>query len=196
MGNCGRQCIGLMGGSFNPAHSGHKMVAELALKRLRLNKIWWLVSPQNPLKSAQDMAMLKDRANLARQVARNPNIIVSTIESQLGTQYTIDILCILKKRYPKTRFVWIMGADNFIQFPEWKDWDKIARLVRIAVFDRPGFSLLALSGKMAHRFSAYRIYERQSSHLRRLRPPAWIFHHTLLNQCSATRIRSARMQSL
>lgn len=192
MGNCNNQFIGLMGGSFNPAHSGHKMISELAIKRLRLNRLWWLVSPQNPLKGASDMAPLDDRVNTAQQIANNPKIEVTKIETYLGTQYTVDLLLILKRRFPRTKFVWVMGADNLAQLSKWKDWEKIIANVRIAIFDRPSFSLQALSGKIARRFIRYRLYERQSLCLMHTQPPAWIFYHTNLNNISATRLRSNR----
>ena len=190
-----KQYIGLMGGSFNPAHSGHKLISELAIKRLSLDKLWWLVSPQNPLKPKADMAGIEERVQNAVKVSGNPKIKVMTIESYLNTQYTIDILEILTQRFPSTRFVWIMGADNLVQFSEWKDWEKIASLVRIAVFDRPNFSLKSLASKMPKRFFRNRLRERQGLALRNKFPPAWIFFHTNLSHISATKIRSETISS-
>ena len=190
-----KQYIGLMWVSFNPAHSGHKLISELAIKRLSLDKLWWLVSPQNPLKPKADMAGIEKRVQNAVKVSGNPKIKVMTIESYLNTQYTIDILEILTQRFPGTRFVWIMGADNLVQFSEWKDWEKIASLVRIAVFDRPNFSLKSLASKMPRRFFRNRLRERQGLALRNKFPPAWIFFHTNLSHISATKIRSETISS-
>ena len=190
-----KQCIGLMGGSFNPAHSGHKLISELAIKRLSLDKLWWLVSPQNPLKPKDDMAGIEERVQHAVKVSGHTKIKVMTIESYLNTQYTIEILEILTQRFPSTRFVWIMGADNLVQFSEWKDWEKIASLVRIAVFDRPNFSLKSLASKMPRRFFRNRLRERQGLALRNKFPPAWIFFHTNLSHISATKIRSETISS-
>ena len=188
-GDCRGQRIGLMGGSFNPAHDGHRMIAELALKRLRLHRVWWLVSPQNPLKSPADMAPLEDRLAQGR-VARNPRIEVTALEAELGTTYTADTLRLLRKRFPSTRFVWIMGADNLLQMASWRAWPSILRSVGVAVFDRPSYALKALSGQTARRFARFRVPERQGRVLTRRRPPVWVFHHTLLNPVSATHIRT------
>jgi nicotinate-nucleotide adenylyltransferase len=183
------QTIGLLGGSFNPAHAGHKMITVFALKRLRLNTIWWLVSTQNPLKSKTGMKPLIDRLNTARSVANHPKVSVKPIEFQFNTLYTADTISTLKKRYRQTKFVWIMGADNLAQFTEWKDWNKIATMVPIAVFNRPGYSQKALSSRMARRYSGRRISECKSVLLAKLTPPRWLFVHTLLNPISSTRIR-------
>ena len=185
-----RQTIGLMGGSFNPAHSGHRLISELAIKRLRLNKVWWLVSPQNPLKSSAGMASINERVQNAVKVSRNPRIKVMTVESSLNTQYTVDLLKILAKRFSSARFIWIMGADNLLQFSEWKNWEEITSLVRIAIFDRPNFSLKSLAADMPRRFSGNRLREREGLLLKYKKPPAWIFFHSNLNYISATKIRS------
>ncbi|MDE0808606.1 MAG: nicotinate-nucleotide adenylyltransferase [Alphaproteobacteria bacterium] len=186
------QRIGLMGGSFNPAHEGHRMIAELALKRLRLHRVWWLVSPQNPLKPSTEMAPMRARVAQALALRKDPRIEVTTLEADLGTRYTADTLAALRKRFPHTRFVWIMGADNLAQMPAWRDWSYILRTVLVAVFDRPTYSLKALSGKTARRFARSRVPERRGSVLTRRRPPAWIFHHTLLNPVSATQMRKRK----
>lgn len=181
--------IGLMGGSFNPAHEGHVMIAELALKRLGLHRVWWLVSPQNPLKSATDMAPMEVRVAQAKAIATDPRIEVTTVEADLGTRYTADTIRALRKRFPGTRFVWVMGADNLAQMPAWRDWTYILNTVGVAVFDRPTYSLRALSGRTARRFARFRLPERKARLLAMHRPPAWVFHHTLLNPISATQIR-------
>ena len=185
-----KQTIGLMGGSFNPAHSGHRLISELAIKRLGLNKVWWLVSPQNPLKPSAGMANIKERVQNAVKISRNPKIKVMTVESFLDTQYTADLLKILSKRFSSTRFIWIMGADNLLQFSEWKNWEEITSLVRIAIFDRPNFSLKSLAADMPRRFSGNRLREREGLLLKYRKPPAWIFFHSNLSHISATKIRS------
>ena len=190
IGATSKQTIGLMGGSFNPAHSGHRLISELAIKRLRLNKVWWLVSPQNPLKSSAGMASIKERVQNAVKISRNPRIKVMTVESSLNTQYTVDLLKILSKRFSSARFIWIMGADNLLQFSEWKNWEEITSLVRIAIFDRPNFSLKSLAADMPRRFSGNRLREREGLLLKYKKPPAWIFFHSNLNHISATKIRS------
>tara|TARA_B100000214_G_scaffold63295_1_gene41572 strand:+ start:2450 stop:3106 length:657 start_codon:yes stop_codon:yes gene_type:complete len=190
IGATSKQTIGLMGGSFNPAHSGHRLISELAIKRLGLNKVWWLVSPQNPLKSSAGMASIKERVQNAVKISRNPRIKVMTIESSLNTQYTVDLLKILSKRFSSARFIWIMGADNLLQFSKWKNWEEITSLVRIAIFDRPNFSLKSLAADMPRRFSGNRLREREGLLLKYKKPPAWIFFHSNLNHISATKIRS------
>lgn len=130
---------GLLGGSFNPAHAGHRRITLFAIAALGLDEVWWMVSPGNPLKPAADMAPLAARVRSARAMSRNARIRVTAIEQALGTRYTIDSLRALKRRYPKRRFVWLMGADNLAQFHHWKDWRSIAREMPIAVIARPGY---------------------------------------------------------
>lgn len=184
--------IGLLGGSFNPAHDGHRHISLFALRRLKLDMVWWLVSPQNPLKSATGMAAFEERLAGARDVARHPNIRVSDIESMLGTRYTVDTLRALRRRHAQHRFVWIMGADNLIQLPAWRDWTTIFDLVPVAVFDRPPYAAKALSGIVAHRYKHCRLPDRAAVRLANCKPPAWVFLHTPLHPESATRIRAAR----
>jgi len=131
--------IGLLGGSFNPAHGGHRRISLFAMKALKLDAMWWLVSPGNPLKDGGDMAPLRARLASARKVARRSRIVPTAIEARLRTRYTVDTLKALRRRYPQYRFIWIMGADNLAQFHRWKDWRGIARLMPIAVMVRPGY---------------------------------------------------------
>lgn len=146
--------IGLLGGSFNPAHIGHLHISKIALRKLNLNQVWWLVSPQNPLKKKDDMMDFGLRLDNAQAVAgNNPKIKVKTIEMEMGTRYTIDTLRRLKLKYPDYEFVWLMGADNLIQFPQWKKWREIIRLVPIHVFDRADHFYKAIGGK------AYQIHK-------------------------------------
>ncbi|MFQ5784659.1 MAG: nicotinate-nucleotide adenylyltransferase [Alphaproteobacteria bacterium] len=184
--------VGLLGGSFNPAHEGHRHISLLALKQLGLDEIWWLVSPQNPLKPAAGMAGFDARLARARAVARHPRITVSDLERRLGCVYTAATLRALTIRYPRILFVWIMGADNLAQIPRWKDWRAIFRLVPVAVFDRPSYSYTALASRAARRFARYRLDPRRAGALARLAPPAWVFVRGRLHAASATEIRAGR----
>ena len=185
--------VGLLGGSFNPAHEGHRMISVEALKRLGLDEVWWLVSPQNPLKPADGMAGLAQRLEAARRVAGHPRIRVTALESALGTQYTAETLRALTCRLPRVSFVWMMGADNLRQIPAWKDWLQIFHLLPVAILDRPSYALGALAGMAARRFSRWRKPERAARSLPGMEPPAWVFLHGPLSPQSATRIRAARI---
>ncbi|MGK2285007.1 nicotinate-nucleotide adenylyltransferase [Pedomonas sp. V897] len=132
--------VGLLGGSFNPAHRGHLHISREALKRLRLDAVWWLVSPQNPLKSADGMAPLAVRLASARAMARDPRIVPTDVERKLGTRYTVDTLEALVALHPGTRFIWLMGGDNLQGFHRWRQWRRIVRVVPIAVLLRPSYS--------------------------------------------------------
>ena len=149
-------CIGLLGGSFNPAHSGHLYVSETARKALGLDYVWWLVTPGNPLKRASELAEMLVRMAGAKRIARRARIKVTDIETRLGTRYTIDTLTALKHRFPGTNFVWLMGSDNLAQFVRWKDWQGIARAVPIVVVRRPGSALASLKSPVTHRFGLAR----------------------------------------
>lgn len=186
----GDRTIGLLGGSFNPAHDGHRHIAETALARLGLDEVWWLVSPQNPLKDANQMMPLVDRLISAAMMARHPAMRVTDLETSLGTTYTAETLRIISAMYPHYRFVWIMGADNLIQIPKWKDWSKIFNTVPIAVFARPTYSVSALSGVAAQRFARRRVSENHARTLARTAAPAWTFIHCRLHTASATAIRA------
>ena len=188
--NSRNRAIGLLGGSFNPAHDGHLMISLIALKRLQLDEVWWLVSPQNPLKSAAGMAPFSERLASARTVATHRRIIVSDIERRLGTYYTRDTLKRLCASRRGQNFVWLMGADNLVQFPKWEGWKEIFNTVPIAIFDRPTYSSRALAGIVATRFADRRIPERDASGLVRRKAPSWVFLHSRLNPVSATEIRA------
>jgi len=186
--------VGLLGGSFNPAHGGHLHISRLAVKALDIDEVWWLVSPQNPLKPSAGMAPFAERLQQARSVAvADRRIRVSDIETNLGTTYTADTVHALRSRAPGTRFVWLMGGDNLAQFPCWERWQEIFRTVSVAVFDRPATSRQALAGKAAHHFARARVVGRRARHLADLTPPAWAFFHTRLDPRSATRIRAERV---
>jgi len=181
--------IGLLGGSFNPAHKGHLHISLVAWRRLDLHEVWWLVSPQNPLKSANATAELDRRMASAEALARHPRLVVTDIETRLGTTYTVDTLRALKSRFPGVHFVWLMGADNLVQLPHWKHWQELMSLVPVAVIDRPGYALKAQLGKAAETFRTARVPETGARSFALSRPPAWIYLHAKLNPMSATAIR-------
>ncbi|MEO1190754.1 MAG: nicotinate-nucleotide adenylyltransferase [Pseudomonadota bacterium] len=185
------QRVGLLGGSFNPAHAGHFHISKEALKRLSLHEIWWLVSPQNPLKSTCGMAPLDQRLAGARRVARHPRIRVTAIETLLESRYTAETLRRLQKRFPGVSFVWLMGADNMIQISRWHDWQSIFRQLPVAVFARPSYSMGASSSKAACRFRDSRLVGGAARGLARRSPPAWAFYRIRLSGLSATRLRQA-----
>ena len=161
---------------------------------LDLDQIWWLVSPQNPLKPVEGMAPFPVRLEGARRLAEaDRRILVTDLESRLGSsRYTADTLKALRRRFPRLRFVWLMGGDNLVQIPRWERWPEIFRTVPIAVFDRPSYSLKALSGAAAKRFARYRVAASDERRLAEMEPPAWVFFHTRRDDRSATRIRSRR----
>jgi len=184
--------IGLLGGSFNPAHEGHRDISLAALAYLGLDEVWWLVSPQNPLKSARGMASFADRLANAKAMADHPRIRVTDIEQELGTRYTADTLRKLVTRFPSYRFVWLMGADNLAQIASWRDWTRIFHLTPIAVFDRPTYTIKALNSLAARRFRRSRRREAALKTLAATPAPAWVFVHHRLNPISATQIRAER----
>ncbi len=190
----GRGAVGLLGGSFNPAHEGHAHIARMALACLGLDEVWWLVSPGNPLKRNDRMAPLPER--FASAAARAAGAMrVTDIEAALGTRYTAEAIKRLRARYPRLRFVWLMGADNLAQIPAWKDWSSIFHTVPVAVFARPHYLERALSGAASARFRDGRLPERAARSLARHRPPAWIFIHSRLVAASASAIRALKRAS-
>ena len=185
--------IGLLGGSFNPAHAGHRHVSLEALKRLGLDEVWWLVSPQNPLKTDDGMEPLATRVARARQiVGRHPRIRIDAPELVLGTRYTLDTVRALRRAYPKARFVWLTGADILPQFAEWRGWRELFGSIPIAAFARPGWSYPALSAAAPRAFARYRIEAEQARMLVSCEPPAWCFIPSRLDRHSATAIRAVR----
>jgi nicotinate-nucleotide adenylyltransferase len=182
--------VGLLGGSFNPPHAGHLQISLLAFRRLNLDQVWWLVSPQNPLKPSNDMAPLDQRLTDARAVARDPRIRVTSIEARLGTRFTADTLAALRRRFPFVDFVWLMGADNLAQIPEWRDWERIFHAVPIAIFNRPTYSIEALAGEAARRFRAARIGAKDAATLAGRRPPVWVMIWDSHRPESATALRT------
>ena len=183
--------IGLLGGSFNPAHEGHLHISRLALERLKLDQLWWLVSPQNPLKSENAMAPLADRLAGAKKIAQaDPRIVVTDMEEELGTRHTLDTVLALKTRFDEASFVWVMGADLLAQIHHWKRWRSLFKTVPIAIFARPAYSSRALSARAARRFATSRVSRFRAGALADMKPPAWAYLRTRLNSQSATRIRS------
>ena len=181
--------VGLFGGSFNPPHEGHLLVAKLALQRLGLDQLWWLVTPGNPLKSGNGLAPLAERLALSDAMAGDPRIRVTAIEKTLGTAYTARTIRHIIRRNPAVHFVWIMGADNLGDFHRWQEWRRIAATVPIAVIDRPGATLTYLSSRAARALDKARVPERAARALPRMKPPAWTFIHGPRSAISSTALR-------
>jgi dimethylhistidine N-methyltransferase/nicotinate (nicotinamide) nucleotide adenylyltransferase len=181
--------IGLLGGSFNPAHAGHREISLEALKRLRLDAVWWLVTPGSPLKDAEIYADYDERLHQARSMANHADIVVSDFEKRRGLQYTVDTLVQIKDANPTAAFVWLMGADSLASFHKWKDWRRIAELVPIAVFNRPGYSGDAITSKAAQTFANFRI-DCDHEDLLGTDPPAWTYIEETDNPLSSTALRS------
>lgn len=180
--------IGLLGGSFNPAHEGHLHVSDVALKRLGLDFVWWLVTPQNPLKSHDGMGALHQRVLDAKRVARHPRILVMDIEHDFRTHYSFDTLTALQKRFPHLNFVWLMGSDNLRIFRRWHRWAEFAQRVPIAVVQRPGTVMAMAAAKPIKRFGQVRYCET----LCRAKPPAILILDGKRNAQSATAIRASQ----
>ena len=181
--------IGLLGGSFDPAHGGHAHITREALKRFGLDRVWWLVSPGNPLK-ARGPAPLADRMAAARAVMQHPKVIVTDIEARLGTRATADTLVTLRRVYPGVRFVWLMGADNLAQFHQWHNWQFIMETVPVGVLARPGDRTEARMSPAARAYSRYRIAGQASHLLAQSRAPAWCFVNVPMVDISSSAIRA------
>ena len=179
--------IGLLGGSFDPAHGGHVHITEAALRRLGLDRIWWLVSPGNPLKP-QGPAPLALRMARARDVMRDPRVTITDLEARLGTRRTVDTLAALTAIYPGVRFVWLMGADNLAQFHRWDRWQRIMELAPVGVLARPGWGVAALNSVAVRRFRAARVM--RPDQLARRGLPAWCFINLPLDGQSSSAIRA------
>ncbi len=184
--------IGLFGGSFNPPHEGHLAIAEAALRHLRLDRLWWMVTPGNPLKTPDPAATHDGRLELSERLAQHPRIVVTGLEAGLGSRYTADTIDRLRARFPATNFVWIMGADSLRDFHRWQRWRDIAAQVPIAVFDRPGATRAALSSVAARALGIARIDQEEAPLLARMRPPAWVFIHGRRYPQSSTGLRQVR----
>jgi nicotinate-nucleotide adenylyltransferase len=188
--------IGLLGGSFNPAHEAHRDISLTALKRLGLDQVWWLVTPGNPLKDVSMLPGLAERVAAAERIARHPGIMVTGFHGERRSRYTIDVLRALKRRFPTVQFVWLMGADNLAQIHRWKAWPEIFATVPIAVLDRPGFRLKARASLAAQRFAPFYVDESDAAGLARLAPPAWTILSHRLSGLSSTALRENVLKSV
>ncbi|MCB1462425.1 MAG: nicotinate-nucleotide adenylyltransferase [Nitratireductor sp.] len=184
--------VGLFGGSFNPPHDGHLHVSELVLARARLDRIWWIVTPGNPLKEHGNLAPLAERVAACRRIARHPRIDITAFEARFDTRYTADTLAILKRLRPRLRFVWIMGADNLGNFHHWQNWRAIADTLPMVVVDRPGATFTLTSAPAAIALSRFRIDEGDAALLPSMKPPVWTFVHGPRSALSSTRIRASK----
>ena len=184
--------IGLLGGSFNPPHAGHLHISRLALRRLGLSRVWWIVSPGNPLKSHRELKPFAERLAAARELARDPRIVVTDFEADLPTPYTAATIGFLKRRFPATRFVWLMGADSLPAFHRWRQWREIFSNVPIAVLDRPGVHLCGLAARVARAYGARRLPEGRAASLSECRPPCWTVLTGPLSPVSSTALRARK----
>ncbi len=184
--------IGLFGGSFNPPHEGHRLVALECLKRLALDRVWILVSPGNPLKDHAELASLETRLAETVKLMDDPRLEVTAFEADKGFTYTFETVRYLTRTHPKTRFVWVMGADSLQTFEHWEHWEDIARLVPIAVYDRPGARFIATTSPAAIALARYRILEDAAKSLADRTPPAWVYLHGVVSSQSSTAIRNGR----
>ena len=182
--------MGLLGGSFDPAHAGHAHVTREALRRFRLDRVWWLVSPGNPLK-VRGPAPLPLRMAHARAVMRHPRVAVSDVEARLGTRYTAETLAALARLYPGVRFVWLMGADNLVQLHRWEDWRSIVERVPVGVLARPGVRISARRSKAAAVYARARLHTHEAPLLARAEPPAWCLVNVPMVDASSSAIRAA-----
>jgi nicotinate-nucleotide adenylyltransferase len=184
--------IGLFGGSFNPPHEGHRLVATQCLKRLALDRLWVTVSPGNPLKDRTDLAPLDVRLAATRQLMDHPRLDVTGFEARRGFRFTFETVRFLLERAPDVRFVWIMGADSLRDFDRWERWEEIAQMVPIAVYARPGAGFRATFSKAATRLRAYRISEEEAETLADRTPPVWVYLTGVMSAQSSTALRAAR----
>ncbi len=186
------QRVGIMGGSFNPPHEGHAIVAETALKRLDLDQLWWVVTPGNPLKANGGLPPQSERMLAARAFAHGPKMKITGFEADLGTPYTAATLAFLKSRFQGVNFVWVMGADNLASFNRWQHWKSIAASFPIAVVDRPGWRLKSLASEAAQLLGQARLGEAEARSLPTAQPPAWVFLTSRLSEQSSTKLRAKR----
>lgn len=186
------QHIGLLGGSFNPPHEAHRLISEIALRRLGLDRVWWIVTPGNPLKSGAGLAPLAERMQASSRMAGDPRIVVTAFELGLASRFTTATVGFLKRRYPGVRFVWLMGADCLGELHRWKLWRELMSSMPVAVIDRPRFHLRSLAGPASGAFARQRRPESQARLLPQAKPPAWTFLTGPLSPQSSTAIRARR----
>ena len=189
------QRIGLYGGSFNPAHDGHRHVSVAALRLLGLDAVWWLVTPANPLKDGRELAPIDERAQVAARVAAHPRIAVSCAEQAFGTTYTADFIRILRQRAPEAHFVFIMGSDNLATFHRWERWREIAASLPLAVFNRPKSLAAPLSAPAAQALASFRVDASDVPLLAELAPPAWAYLVAPRTAASSTALRGRARKS-
>jgi len=182
------QTVGLFGGSFDPAHRGHVHVTREALKRFGLDRVWWLVSPGNPLKE-RGPAPLADRMDQANQIMQHPRVVISDIEARLGTRYTAETIAALQHHRPAVRFVWLMGADNLAQFHHWQDWEEIVARVPVGILARPGMRLMGLTSRMPQVYRSARLADTDSHELGSSASPCWCFINIPMRVESSSEIR-------
>jgi nicotinate-nucleotide adenylyltransferase len=182
--------VGLMGGTFNPPHAGHRQVSEIARKRLGLDQVWWLVTPGNPLKANNGLPPLESRMAACRALANPAHTRISGVEREIGTAFTAQTLSYLRRRHPTVQFVWIMGADNLAGFHRWQQWRRIAATMPIAVVNRPGWHLKALASPAARTLARTRVAEARAARLVGARAPAWVMLHGPLSPLSSTGLRN------
>lgn len=183
--------IGLFGGSFNPPHEGHLLVAETALRTLALDRVWWMVTPGNPLKDHSKLAPLAERIARSRELIEDRRIVVTAFEAGHRVRYTADTVRVVLERNREARFVWLMGADNLAGFHRWQEWQSIVEALPIAVVDRPGSTLSYLSSKLAITYSRARVDEDDAATLPGRTPPAWTFLHGPRSSLSSTALRAS-----
>ncbi|TPW26553.1 nicotinate-nucleotide adenylyltransferase [Pararhizobium mangrovi] len=184
--------VGLFGGSFNPPHAGHRLVAEIAVRRLGLDQLWWMVTPGNPLKDHGELAPLPERIALSEALTHDRRIRVSAFEAAWTLNFSAETIALVQARNRGVRFVWVMGADSLASFHRWQNWQEIVRRLPIAVIDRPGSTLSFLSAKLAKTFGNARVDEEDAGALARMRPPAWTFIHGPRSSLSSTELRRTR----
>jgi nicotinate-nucleotide adenylyltransferase len=182
--------VGVLGGSFNPPHLAHRAISLFAIKRLKLDRVWWLVTPGNPLKDDEALRDLDERVDAARAMTHDPRIDVSCLEAVIGMRYTVDTVTYLRRHTRGLRLVWIMGADNLAQFHRWQNWRRIAAQVPIAVIDRPPQSFRALAAPAAQALARYRLPENQAGQLADQHAPAWVFLTGMKLNLSSTGLRN------
>ena len=181
--------VGLLGGSFDPAHEGHVHLTRVALRRFALHRVIWLVSPGNPLK-ARGPAALEARMARAKEIMRDPRVIISDFEAQIGTAYTAETVDVLNAAYPGVRFVWLMGADNLEQFHRWQRWEDIMQSLPVGILARPGWRQAALNSRTARKYRHMRLPGRSSRMLADQAAPAWCFINMPMMQVSSTELRA------